>query len=179
MNQEVNPYSPCTKLNLIEIEIGGRSKEELIKELNQHAIQRNPYAEQLLSSEHFTVSPTKQLLRIVKITVKELGFQHGANLLELYDKAKSQGLDLCPLELGPFLRLRYLHQEEGFLGHPQTKHQAPSGSLTIASNIIMDADNFPKGFYLRKIEGNLCLRGYCCSHDYVWDKDDCFVFLKK
>lgn len=179
MNQVANPHSPHNPSNLIEVEVGGMTKDELIKELNHHSIQRNPYAEQIFSSDYFTVSPSKQLLHIVKITVKELGFQNGATLLELYDKARSQGLDLCPLELGPFLRLQYLHQKEGFLGHPQTKHQAPSGSLTIASNIIIDAEDFPKGFYLRKIEGNLCLRGYCCSYDYVWDKDDCFVFLKK
>ncbi|MDA0708693.1 MAG: helicase, partial [bacterium] len=46
----------------------------------------------------------------------------------------------------------------------------------IASQILTEDDDFPKGFYLRRIKGVLWLRGYRSWPGHVWEPDDHFVF---
>lgn len=69
--------------------------------------------------------------------------------------------------------MQYLDQLEGKYS---PKNQAPAGSLTIASKPINEDDDFPKGFYLRNIQGELWLRGYIADDLHVWNPDDFFVF---
>ena len=165
--------------NMREVVIGSMTKEQLVQALEQHSIRLNPLAERLLASELFTVSNREKRLSTVEATVGELGFAHGATLIEIYEKAIMMGWDVCPIELGPYMRLQYRDQPEGFLDKPVTKNRAPYGSLTIASQIVSEDDDFPKGFYLRKIDGVLWLRGYRSSLDFLWSPEDSFVFLKK
>lgn len=95
---------------------------------------------------------------------------------ELQDEAVATGLCLPPMELGPHLRLQYLDQPEGFRGQPTTQHRAPPGSITITSAPLSDDDEFPNGFYLRRIEDKLWLRGYQPGLDHIFDPDDRLVF---
>ena len=88
------------------------------------------------------------------------------------------GLSLCPLELAPHLRLQYLDQPEGYSGHPPSQHRAPPGSITVASAQLSEDDDLPKGFYLRRIEGVLWLRGYRCGAEHIWSPEDHFVFCR-
>ena len=90
--------------------------------------------------------------------------------------ARQHGLAVCPLELGPHLRLALLDQEEGALGRAQTEHRAPPGSLTVVSHPLSDDDETPKGFYLRRIEGELWLRGYRSWAGHIWQPEDVLVF---
>lgn len=53
-------------------------------------------------------SATKYSLQTVELTVEDLGFLEGANTTQIYKRAGELGLELCPLELGPYLRLEYL-----------------------------------------------------------------------
>ena len=157
------------------IEVGGLTNSQLIQELKQHSILMNELGERLLSDDRFTTSKTKYSLNIVELTVRDLAFPDGASLPQIYKRAGELGLELCPLELGPHLRLQYLDQPEG--NNLLQQHQAPSGSITIASPIISEDDNFPKGFYLRNIHGKLWLRGYTADHLHVWNPDDQFIFV--
>ncbi len=86
-------------------------------------------------------------------------------------------MGLCPPELGPYLRLEYLDQPEGNFGSSM-QHQAPSGSITIASEVLTEDEDFPKGFYLRRINGELWLRGYRADHLHVWNPGDHFIFCQ-
>jgi hypothetical protein len=85
---------------------------------------------------------------------------------------------LCPLELGPHPRLQFLDQPEGHLGHPSSKHRAPHGSITVASRPLTEDYETPKGFYLRRIDGVLWLRGYCSAPDDIWNPEDRLVFCR-
>lgn len=158
-----------------KVEVGGLSKSQLIQKLKQHFLM-NEYAEILLSNDNFTPSATKYSLKIVELTVQGLGFPDGGTTSQLFKKANELGLELCPLELGPYLRIDYLNQPEGNKENPSHHHQAPPGSITIASEILNDDDGFPKGFYLRNINDVLWLRGYIADDLHVWDPDDHFVF---
>ncbi|GAA0338149.1 hypothetical protein GCM10008967_30540 [Bacillus carboniphilus] len=118
-------------------------------------------------------------MKTVEKTVGNLGFPEGATTAHIFNKVRDFGLELCPLELGPYLRLEYLDQPEGDSGNPLQQHQAPTGSITVASKILTKDDNFPKGFYLRRINGKLWLRGYIVDGLHVWNSSDRFVFCLK
>jgi hypothetical protein len=158
------------------VEVGGLTKSQLIEKLQKSFIMMNEYGERLFADDRFTTSEIKYTLQTVELTVGDLGFPDGATTAQIFSKAREFGLELCPLELGPYLRLEYLDQTEGFSGDSLQRHQAPSGSITIASEILTEDDEFPKGFYLRKINGVLWLRGYRADHLHVWNPDNHFVF---
>jgi hypothetical protein len=158
------------------IEIGGLTKSQLIEKLRQSSIMLNEYGERLLADDRFKTSEIKYSLQTVELTVGDLGFPDGATTKQIFTKARVLGLQLCPLELGPYLRMEYLDQTEEYSGDSLQRHQAPSGSITIASEILNEDDDFPKGFYLRKINGVLWLRGYRADYLHVWNPDDQFVF---
>lgn len=174
-NEEVYPNR---LIGIRTVEIGGLSKSQLIQKLKQHFIQINDYGERLLTDYRFTTSGAKYSLQTVQLTVSGLGFRNGATLLHIFKRANELGLELCPLELGPHLRMQYLDQPEVYLGDSLQLHQAPSGSITIASEILSEDDDFPKGFYLRRINDVLWLRGYRADHLHVWNPYDHFVFVK-
>lgn len=174
-NNETYPNCPIIKRT---VEIGGLTKQELLLELEEYSILLNEYGRKLLTDSKFTTSQTKYSLQTVEITVGSLGFLKGATTTEIYKQAKNLGLELCPLELGPYLRLSYLDQPEG-ISETAFQHQAPPGAVTIATEKIYEDDSFPKGFYLRRINGDLWLRGYVADDLHIWNPDDHFVFLTK
>jgi hypothetical protein len=50
---------------------------------------------------------------IAVVSVAELGFTKGATRSEVYRAAHERGLQLCPAEVGPLLRLQYAEQPVG------------------------------------------------------------------
>ena len=175
-NEETYPECPTITRT---IELGGYTKQQLIKRLQEYSILLNEYGEMLLTDEKFTTSETKYNLQTVELPVGNLGFREGATTAQIYQKASELGLELCPLELGAYLRLEYLDQPEGDSGNYIHKNQAPTGSITIATEVLTEDDNFPKGFYLRRINGKLWLRGYVADDLHIWKPKDHFVFCVK
>jgi len=176
LNSNEKIYPECS-FKSRTLEVGGLTKWELIEKLQKTSILINEFGERLLADDKFTTSETKYSLQIVELTVGNLGFPDGATTDQIFKRANELGLKLCPIELGPYLRLQYLDQPEGFSGK-LPKHQAPSGSVTIASEILTEDDDFPKGFYLRRINGVLWLRGYLADHLHVWNPEDHFIFCQ-
>jgi len=172
-SQSIYPNCPVVTRT---IQVGGLTRLELREELQRNAISMNESAERLFASEHFTTSATRYSVVTVELTVRNLGFPQGAVIADTYAKAAALGLGLCPLELGPHLRLQYLDQPEGYWGQPKRQHQAPSGSITIASEQLTEDEDFPKGFYLRRIKGVLWLRGYRSGPEHIWEPDDHLMF---
>jgi hypothetical protein len=160
------------------IQIGGETKAELLARLAQNGVELNEAARVLFASDKFITSDVRTHLRTVELRVRNLGFPQGATTSDVYTSAMRLGLRLCPVELGPHLRLQFLDQPEGFLGQPVWQHRAPPGSIIIASEILSEDDEFPKGFYLRRIEGTLWLRGYWSRKQHICDPEDHFVFCQ-
>jgi hypothetical protein len=171
LNSNEKIYPECS-FKSRTVEVGGLTKWELIEKLQQSSILINEYGERLLADDKFTTSKTKYSLQIVELTVGNLGFPDGATTEQIFKRVNELGLKLCPIELGPYLRLQYLDQSEGFSGK-LPKHQAPLGSITIASKILTEDDDFPKG-----INGVLWLRGYLADHLHVWNSEDHFIFCQ-
>lgn len=160
------------------IRVGGASKGELRRRFELRGIRLNEAGEELFANPAFTTSAESYLLECVEVTVSDLDHPAGAPMAAVLRSAGNLGLMLCPIEAGPHYRLQYLDQPEGFLGHPPSQHRAPPGSLTIVSPALSPSHTTPKGFYLRKISGELWLRGYRSGSEHVWDLEDRLVFCR-
>jgi hypothetical protein len=178
MPLDPEPLYPACPTITRTVSVGGRTKAGLLQALRCNAIALNASAQRLFASDDFTTSEARYSVTTVELTVRDLGFPGGATIVDIYARAGVLGLGLCPLELGPHLRLQYRDQPEGAWGQPVRRHQAPYGSLTIASKPLSDDDAFPKGFYLRRIAGVLWLRGYRCGPAHVWAPEDHFLFCQ-
>ena len=65
------------------------------------------YAQDMLNNPDFKTQPNIENLNLVRLTVKDLGFSNYATTEQIYQRADELGLDLCPVEVGPHLRLSY------------------------------------------------------------------------
>jgi hypothetical protein len=158
--------------------IGGVPKAELLSRLQRAYVRLNEAAHALFDDVRFTTSPVTSRVEAVHVSVAALGFPDGATFAAVVERAATNGLVVCPLELGPHLRLQFTDQPEGSLGHAASQNCAPPGSLTLASAPLAEDDETPKGFYLRRIEGDLWLRGYRSWPGHHWNPRDMFVFIR-
>ncbi len=150
------------------VHVGGVTKEDLLSRLQRAGVLLNEAAAALLADVRFITSSSSAPTKAVTLSVAELGFPEGATFAEIVERADRNGLLLCPLELGPHLRLQFTDQPEGYLGQPVSQNCAPPGSLTVASAPLAEDDEIPWGLYLRRIEGVLWLRGYRSWPGHIW-----------
>lgn len=158
------------------IQIGGLTKQQLLKKLGEQGVLINELGLKLFEDERFVASTHVKEIKLVEVTVQELGYKSGAKLEQIFGQACQKGLELCPLETGPYLRLQYLDQSEETTDALSGGNKAPSGSLTVASPVFSEESQVPKGFYLRKLDDQLWLRGYTSAEQHVFSSADRFVF---
>ena len=151
---------PEGKLEKYNIEIGGKDKNQLIEEMNAKNIYISDWAKDLLYSRDFTVSKNKERADLIRLTVKDLGFSNGATTSEIYKKAEELGLELCPAEVGPQLRLQNSTKEW----------------TLVAMKQITDSYDNPDVFNLDWIGGQLILYGNDARPSEKWNSDDGLVF---
>lgn len=161
-----------------QVRAGGVAKDELLARLRDAGVALNPLARELFADARFATSATPYVVETVERPVEDLGLPAGGTSSQLLQRAAASGLAACPLEVAPALRLEFIDQPEGRVGHPLTSHRAPPGSLTVASPLLALEGDTLRGFYLRRIEGTLWLRGYRCSADHVWSPHDVLVFAR-
>jgi hypothetical protein len=156
-------------------------KAALLVALCECGVELNQAAQLLFEDPRFTPLTECEDVDVACASVATLGFEEGATYDQLMARARESGLAECPLELGPHLRLQFLHQPEGPPGHPVTRKlgRAAPGSITVASRPLDDRDETPKGFYLRRIDGVLWLRGYWSWAGHICSPEDVFVFSRK
>ncbi len=157
------------------VQVGGQPRSAIVEALRDAGVQLNVHARTLLAHPAFD-GPEGQTLRIVERTVVELGFEEGAVQAQVFAAARSQGFDLCPLVTGPFLRLALMSQAVA-PDSVLSAGRAPRGAIHIASEPVSEDVDYPKGFYLRVVDGQIWLRGYCCDDDYVWTPDQRLALL--
>ena len=158
----------------LTLQVGTTSRPHLLAELERGGVQLNASARILLDDAVFD-RPTPQSVTVVQRSLKELGLTAGAALPLVFEAAQDQGLDLCPADTGPYLRLAWRTQPNA-PDAIMSNGRAPTGSVTVAASVLREDDEYPKGFYLRVIDHTRWLRGYRCDLTYAWDADDSFVF---
>lgn len=93
--------------------IGGTNSKELQRNLEQAGFKISGYVRDILNEKNFETLKNTETVELVRLTVKDLGFDQGATLEEIYRKAEELGLDLCPAEVGPQYRLAHGDQPLG------------------------------------------------------------------
>ncbi|KTS81260.1 hypothetical protein NS183_17330 [Microbacterium testaceum] len=156
------------------IDVGGLSRGDLIERLDAHGIHRNPFADVLLADAVFD-DAARETVTVLERSVADLGFPDGATLPRVFDAAARHGLGLCPPVTAPYLRLATLDQASAPDSILSTG-RAPTGSVNVASPVLRADHDYPKGFYLRVIDGVPWLRGYRCDDEHVLSPGDRFAF---
>ncbi len=147
------------------VEIGGISKEELLRQLEEKGIKLSDYARDMLNSSDFTTGEEKESAQLIRLSVESLGFPQGATTDEIYRKAEELGLELCPAEVGPQYRLKYTAQ-------PMNEW------LRIGMKQIAGRDGDPSVFYLVRREDGLWLRHDWAEPDRRWNPEYLFAFRR-
>ncbi len=154
-------------------------KPALLQSLRSHKVQLNQAADALFEHLRFVPLSENQVIEITSLSVADLGFREGVIYGQLTARALEAGLVECPLEMAPHLRMQFLEQREWAAGAPAAaRGLAPPGSITVASSPLDERDGTPKGFYLRRVDGVLWLRGYWSWSGHVWNPQDVFVFSR-
>ncbi len=120
----------------------------------------------LLGKDAFTVATKETEVKLVVASVAELGFKDGAKYSDICQRAKQLGLDLCPAEVGPQLRLQHTDQSNG-------------EQLRIAMEPITDSDGNLGVFLVAHADSELYLFSLSGQPDSFWCGSDRFVFIRR
>lgn len=162
------------RVERLEVCVGGHSLSQLLSRLSSRGILVNGHAETLLKEVVFDDQAARPVV-VTERTVAELGLEGGATLAQIFEIAQQQGLLLCPVDTGPYLRMA-LNEQVMSCDSVMSSGRAPDGALTVAAEALSKDDEYPKGFYLRVVDGQAWLRGYRCDDEHTWSPDDRFIF---
>ena len=155
---------PEKKIFRKTIELTTKIPKEYTKEIETQGMKIYEYAQDILNK----LEPLKQKekINLVSFSVEQLGFPKGATLQQIYDKAKESGLELCPPQVGPELRLNY-------------KNQPMNEYLMVAMNSINDRGGDPGLFGLRRHSDGEWLNYNYGALVHKWYGYSRFVFLSR
>ncbi|MDO8429894.1 MAG: hypothetical protein Q7S73_00830 [bacterium] len=97
----------------IKLGTGLKTADDFRRALKAGGYQIGRWANDILGQPVFKAAQKETEVELVKVSVVELGFRNGATWQEIYQRAKELGLELCPNEVGPQLRLQYKDQPNG------------------------------------------------------------------
>ena len=143
--------------NVDEIRKALKAKENFISD----------WANDILGEPAFKVSETEQDVELVNVSVEELGFKNSARYADICKRALELGLDLCPAEVGPQLRLQFKDQPKGTY-------------VVVAMEAITDSDGNLFVFFVKRVDdGERYLSANSGYADLVWNAHYRFVFLRR
>lgn len=154
---------PEGKIRKSNLEIGGKTKDELVGELKARGINISEYAQNMLDSPDFTTQPNPEQINLVRLRVRDLGLPNGATTDQIYAKAEEFGLELCPAEVGPHQRLK-----DG--------EQSLDDWYWTAMRQITDRYGDPNVFDLAHNDDGLWLSNCFAKPDNEWNAGSEFVF---
>lgn len=149
----------------IKLGTGLKTDKDFRQAIEKAGCRVSDWAADILGKPAFSAANEATEVDLVKVTVVELGFPNGATRHDIYRKAKELGLELCPSEVGPQLRLQYLDQpmhEWVLIGmEPMT---GSGGSL--------------KMFGVGRYDSGRWLFSYNGHPDGFWDGGDQWIFVR-
>ena len=154
---------------IIKIKLGTGTKDAdgFRKALKKADCNIGDWGNDILGKPAFTVAPQETEVELVVVSVAELGFNEGATRADIYKRANELGLDLCPNEVGPQLRLQY-------------KDQPKDEWLLIAMEPITDSDGDLGVFGVRRDgDGAQWLHAYYGLPGSFWLADYRWVFVRR
>ena len=149
----------------IKLGTGFKTADEFRRALRDGGFRISGWASDILGNPAFKVASEETEVDLIKVTVAELGFKEGVRRDQIYERAKEFGLELCPAEVGPQLRLRYKDQ--------------PNGEwILVAMEPIFASDGRPGLFFVGRPASGLWLGGRWGRPGLFWRADDQWVFCR-
>lgn len=168
---EVNPVTP--RIITIKLGTGLRSADDFRQAIVQAGMKFSESCD-IISKPEFerSVIPQETEVDLAVLSLSELGFESGETLEEIYRKAKELGLELCPAEVGPQLRLQYKNQPRN---EKLNIAMDPIGSWTGCTQVFMVGCvwNGPE-----KDKQYLTQQDSKGGPGNYWDLTDEFVFIR-
>jgi hypothetical protein len=154
---------PDKKIRKENVEIGGKSAEQLVSEMEVAGINISDYAKSMLKNREFVPGKNPEEATLIRLTIADLGFKSSATTDQIYERAQILGLELCPADTGPNYRLKY--------------HNQPLNEwIYIGMKQISDSAGNPDVFDLGRRGVGLWLISNWAGPGDVWIPDDTFVF---
>ncbi len=148
----------------IKLGTGLKTPEDFRKGVNTVGMKIDDSANDILGKPAFTVAESGTEVELIVASIAELGFKDGATRKNIYSRAEELGLDLCPPEVGPQLRLQYTYQPKGEW-------------LVIAMEPITNSGGSLQLFYLGRGDDARWLDAHVGHPDGFWHCNYRFVFL--
>jgi len=150
----------------IKLGTGPKNAGDFRKIIKDNGFSISDYGNDILGQPAFTVATEETELDLVVVSVAELGFKVGATRELIYVRAKEFGLDLCPAEVGPQLRLQYKDQ--------------PNGEwFIVAMEPIISSVGDLRLFDVEQVGSGLWLESCSGSPVCFWNFGTRFVFSRK
>lgn len=159
---------PCPESKVfktIKLGTGLKTADDFRKALKDGGFRISDWASDILGKPAFKTAAEKTEVNLVVVSVAELGFKQAARRDQIYDRAKEFGLQLCPPEVGPQLRLQY-------------RDQPLNEWLFIGMEPIADSDGFLRAFDVLHDGDGLWLHCCCGLPDDLWYSGSRWVFLR-
>tara|TARA_Y100000310_G_scaffold31967_1_gene30312 strand:+ start:22595 stop:23299 length:705 start_codon:yes stop_codon:yes gene_type:complete len=147
----------------VNLGTGLRTADDFRSAFKEGGFKASDWANDILGKPKFKASESKEKVNLAQVSVAELGFSEGGTTEQIFRRAKELGLELCPSEVGPQLRLQYKDQPEGEW-------------IRIAMNPITDSDGDPSVFNVGCVRVELWLNAFYASPGFVWLPGSVLVF---
>ncbi len=156
-------------LQTIKLGTGLKTTNTFRESIKNAGYEMDDLGDDILGKDAFieNISPEEMEVDLVVATPGELGFGYETTYPKIYARAVELGLDLCPAEVGPQLRLQYPNQ-------PRPEY------LNIAMKPIVGSDERLRIFRVgHASHGTLYLDGSSVFADKKFGVNDPFVFWRK
>ena len=150
----------------INLGTGLKTADDFRKSLRDSGNKVSSEANGILGNPAFTVAVKKIKIDLAIKSVDELGFKDGATRQRIYGRANELGLDLCPAEVGPQLRLQY-------------KDQPEEERLIVAMNPIAGSGGALEMFIVGRYASGLWLLSCYDYPGLIWSAGSRFVFARR
>lgn len=141
-----------------------KSNKDLRKELEKSGHRIGDWGTDILKKTDVAAEPAE--VDLIVLSNAELGFPNGCTVAQTYEAAQKLGLELCPAEVGPQLRLQY-------------KDQPMNEWLLVAMDPITGSDGNLNVFRVVRREGGSWLHGNGGHPDNPWSGDLRWVFVRR
>lgn len=154
---------PDKKIRRENVEIGGKSAEQLISEMEAAGINFDYIAKSMLKNREFVPGKNPEEATLIRLTVADLGFKSSATTDQIYERAQILGLELCPADTGPNYRLKY-------------RNQSLKEWIYMGMKRITGYDGRPDVFRLGRSDSGVWLSGDWARPSPGWSPGSRFVF---
>ena len=155
----------------IKLGTGLRTADDFKHALREGGFKFSLWSEDIFNKSAFTVAVKALEAGLVVVSGSDLGFNDRVTRAEIYKRAQELGLELCPPEVGPQLRIQYKDQPVG--------EELIIGMKPIISSV---GGHGPGVFVVDRLVGvngsSPWLVGFYGGSEYFWDAHHRWVFLR-